>query len=136
MENKKHLVAVTAIIKNQYNKILVVKRGANEIAYAGKWAYPGGKVEKGETIMQALKREILEEVGIEIEDYKELLQDYTFVKPDGNNVVGLNFLVRAKNKEVKLSEEFQDYKWVNLSELMGLDRIPEIEISAKQVLSS
>ncbi len=136
MENKKHLVAVTAIIKNQYNKILVVKRGANEIAYAGKWAYPGGKVEKGETIMQALKREILEEVGIEIEDYKELLQDYTFVKPDGNNVVGLNFLVRAKNTEVKLSEEFQDYKWVNLSELMGLDRIPEIEISAKQVLSS
>ena len=43
MEEKKHIVAVNAVIKKD-NKILIVKRASHEIAHAGKWAFPGGKV--------------------------------------------------------------------------------------------
>ena len=40
--------------------------------YAGYWEVPGGKIEKGESVFQALKRELQEELGIEIESSQEL----------------------------------------------------------------
>lgn len=42
-------------------------------AYAGFWEVPGGKIEIGETVFTALKRELLEELGIEIESSQELM---------------------------------------------------------------
>ena len=125
MENKKHIVAVTAVIKNMRgDKVLVVKRSIKEIAYPGKWAFPGGKVEREQTIMEALKREVEEEVGLEIENHKRLLHDYTFVRPDDHNVVGLCFLVKAKSEDVKLDEkDFDEYKWVAPEEFLKIDYI-------------
>ena len=124
MDDKKHIVAVTAIIKNK-NKFLVVKRGNNEIAYPGKWAFPGGKVEKGQNIFETLRREVFEEVGLE--NYKKYLKDYTFLRPDGHNVVGFCFLVKTKSDGVKLSTDFEDYKWVTPDEFNELDHIEGME---------
>lgn len=127
-ENKKHIVAITAVIKNiEGNKILTIKRNKDEIAYPGKWAFPGGKLEKGETVLDTLKREVKEEVGLEIEDYKLFLKDYTFIRPDGHNVVGLTFLVKAKNNKIILSKDFEDYKWVTLNDFNSLDHIEGME---------
>lgn len=128
-DNKKHIVAITAFIKNKKgDKFLVVKRSENEIAYPGKWAYPGGKVEKGDSILDTLKKEIMEEVGLEIEDYKEYLKDFTFVRPDGHNVVGFIFLVKAKSENVKLdTKDFSEFKWVTQEEFYDLDYIPTME---------
>ena len=128
MENKKHIVAITAIIKNQEgNKFLIVKRSVNEIAFPGKWAFPGGKVEKGQTILETLRREILEEVDLEIEDYKKYLKDYTFVRPDGHNVVGLSYFVRAKSERVRLSKDLEDFRWITPEELKDFDCIQGME---------
>jgi len=86
--DKKHVVAITAFIKNNTeDKFLIVKRSKNEIAYPSKWSFPGGKLEKGQSVMETLKREVLEEVGLEIEDYKYYLKDFTFLRPDGHNVI-------------------------------------------------
>ena len=131
-ENKKHIIAITALIKNkEKTKILVIKRNKNEIAYPGKWAFPGGKLEKGETILDTLKREVKEEVGIDIEDYKLFLKDYTFIRPDNHNVVGLSFLVIAKSDNVNLSKDFEDSKWVNIEEFKNLDYIDGMEKEVK-----
>lgn len=54
---------VAAVIKNE-NKYLIAKRAAHKLD-AGKWEFPGGKIEIGETPDTALKRELLEELGIE-----------------------------------------------------------------------
>jgi len=124
MENKKHIVAVNALIKNKNkNKFLIVKRQKNEIAYPGKWAFPGGKVEKGQNVLEALKREVLEEVGLEIEDSRRFLNDFTFLRPDGHNVIGFVFEVIAKSDNVKLADEFDDFKWVSPEEFKDLDFI-------------
>lgn len=40
--------------------------------YAGYWEVPGGKIEKGESVFEALRRELWEEIGIEIESSEEL----------------------------------------------------------------
>ncbi len=132
MENRKHIVAISALIKNQTgDKFLIIKRNKGEIAYPGKWCYPGGKLEKGETIMQALDREVLEEVGLEIEDSKKFVKDHTFIRPDGHNVLGLIFLVKANTHKVKLADEFDDYKWVTPEEFKNYDYIKGMEEEVK-----
>jgi 8-oxo-dGTP diphosphatase len=136
MENKKHIVAVTAFIKNKAgDKFLVVKRSRNEIAYPRKWAFPGGKLEKGQTILETLKREVKEEVGLEIENCKKFLDDYTFIRPDGHNVVGLCFLVIAKSEDVKISKDFDDFKWITPKELSRIDHIDGMEEEVKKAFS-
>ena len=136
MENKKHIVAVSALIKNRKgDRFLIIKRCRDEIAYPGKWAFPGGKVEKGQTILEALKREISEEVGLDIEDYKRFLKDYTFVRPDGHNVVGLCFLVLAKSDDVKLSGDFEDSRWISPEELSSYDHIEGLEEEVSKAFS-
>ena len=118
MDNKKHIVAVTAVIKNKSgDRFLMVRRNKNEIAFPGKWALSGGKLESGENIMAVLKREVMEEVGLNIEEWKQFLRDYTFVRPDDHNVVGLCFLVKAVSEKARLSDEFEDFKWIKPEEL-------------------
>ena len=126
MENKKHILAVTGVIRND-NKFLIIKRSNKEVAFPGKWAFPGGKAERGENIMQTLTREIEEEVGLQIDNSKEYLKDYTFERPDGHNVIGLVFLVSAKSKDVILSNDFEDYKWIKHEELKDYNHIPGME---------
>ena len=128
MDKKKHIVAITAVIKNATgDKFLIIKRSKNEIAYPGKWAFPGGKVEKGQDILQTLQREVKEEVGLEIENYKRYLKDYTFVRPDDHNVVGFCFLVRAKSEAVQISPDFEDFKWITPQELSNFNHIMGME---------
>lgn len=59
-------VGVGALIFNQEGKILLAQRGPLARNEAGLWEIPGGAVEYGETFEQALKREVKEELGIEI----------------------------------------------------------------------
>ena len=48
-QNKLHIVAVTAAILNSAGKLLICKRAAREVAYPGRWALPGGKIEDNDT---------------------------------------------------------------------------------------
>lgn len=57
-------IAVGVLI-NQNNQFLIAQRPAGK-HLGGKWEFPGGKVEDGETSQQALKREMQEELGIEV----------------------------------------------------------------------
>lgn len=96
------------------NKFLIISRGKHEKNFPSLWAFPGGKVEIGETGIDTIKREILEEVGLEILDEAAFLNSYTFKKS-----VGIAFLIRAKSDEVKLSDEFDDYAWIESVEEMN-----------------
>ncbi|MGH7203825.1 MAG: NUDIX domain-containing protein [Candidatus Levyibacteriota bacterium] len=60
-------VGVGAAIFNKGGKLFLSKRGIKAKNERGKWEIPGGGVEFGETFEQALKREIKEEIGVEIE---------------------------------------------------------------------
>ena len=59
-----HIEVVAAVIHNN-NKFLATQRGYGE--FEGLWEFPGGKIEQEESHIEALKREIREELGIEIE---------------------------------------------------------------------
>ncbi|GLI06711.1 DNA mismatch repair protein MutT [Paenibacillus tyrfis] len=58
-----------AIIENEHGQILIARRKKGK-AQAGLWEFPGGKIEKNETVEECLKRELLEEMNIEIQPYE------------------------------------------------------------------
>ena len=137
--NKLHIVAVVAVIRNKEGKYLVLKRGAHEIAYPGKYTFPGGKVEGNDTVEETLQREALEEAGLKIKPGKILLKDKAFVRPDDQSVKVFSYFCEVDGaEEVKISEDFSDYKWVNLEELKKIDHvgIEEELIIAEQLIKS
>lgn len=56
---------VIALIKNKAGDVLIAQRQSHQ-SYSGLWEFPGGKIEKGEDQLVALKREIFEEVNLNI----------------------------------------------------------------------
>lgn len=138
MENQKielHRVVVTAIIVKD-GKFLIAKRGLHKKVLPGKWAVPGGGMELSDyantpktigdcwyfAVEKTLKREVMEEVGVEIGRVQYLL-DLAFEWPDGVPVIILSFWCYWKSGEVKLNDENIDYKWVSLEEAKNYDLI-------------
>lgn len=80
----RHIEVVAAIIIHQ-NKILCVQRGENKLEYISKkYEFPGGKMEAGETKEETIKREILEELNMQINVQNEFLtvtHQYPVSKP-------------------------------------------------------
>lgn len=70
--NLPHKKVGVAVIRNQQGEILIDRRLATGLM-GGLWEFPGGKIEPDETVQQCIKREILEELGIEIEVEEELI---------------------------------------------------------------
>lgn len=109
-------VAVGAIVSPE-GKILIARRAA-DAHQGGLWEFPGGKVDAGETIHQALQRELYEELGIQVEQTEPLIQirhDYVdkSVLLDVHKV--LSFSGQARGVEG------QPICWVNVSELTDFD---------------
>ena len=64
---------VVGVIINQDDQILIAKRASHQ-HQGDKWEFPGGKVEKAETPQQALRRELKEELGIDIQSSKRITE--------------------------------------------------------------
>lgn len=73
---------VAALIYNTQGQILCMQRGAGKYAYTNyKYEFPGGKIEPNETPQQALKRELLEEMDLEVQ-VCEQMADVVHQYPD------------------------------------------------------
>lgn len=70
--NRPVVEVAVGVLCNQDFAILLGQR-PNGKPYAGYWEFPGGKIETGETVSQALARELLEEINIQISDSKEFM---------------------------------------------------------------
>ncbi|MBS3151214.1 NUDIX domain-containing protein [Candidatus Woesearchaeota archaeon] len=134
-EKHEHVVVITGIVKFK-DKILLLKRNSKMEMHPNKWSFPGGKVISGETLFQALQREIKEETNLEIEDTKRYISDYTFTRPSGKNTIGFCFLVNAKNNKVKLSKEFTDFSWISPEEIENYNIIPYLKDEVKKAFST
>ncbi|TXI83193.1 MAG: (deoxy)nucleoside triphosphate pyrophosphohydrolase [Crocinitomicaceae bacterium] len=112
-------VHVTAAVIVDDNKILCVQRNTNKFEYISKkWEFPGGKVEENEQIENTIKREILEELNLEIGINQFLIQvDHQY--PDFRLIMD-TFLCHIEGGELQLNEHI-DFKWLSKSELNTLD---------------
>jgi 8-oxo-dGTP diphosphatase len=112
-------IEVVAAIIIENSKILCVQRGENKYSYISKkYEFPGGKIEAGETKEDALKREILEELKMEIYDLKEFIT-ISHQYPDFN-IIMHSYVCKSQEKQVTLSEHI-DFCWLTKDNLNQLD---------------
>ena len=122
-----HIVAGAGIVINDKNEILLVK------THHGGWVFPGGQVEVGENVIDAVKREILEEVGIDIEVGEVFcISSNTCKYPGYNGVkevptkVMLDFICRAKGGVPRPSEENSESAFFPREKILGMIQSPAI----------
>ena len=111
------IVVVAAVVVDD-GRIMACRRRVGKVA-AGKWEFPGGKVEPGETATQALRREIREELAAEIAVGDELLTAETVVS---NRTIRLAcFWARLAGPRPTASADHDSIRWLRAAELANLD---------------
>ncbi|WP_288267351.1 NUDIX domain-containing protein [uncultured Methanobrevibacter sp.] len=102
-------------------KFLLLKVRSKSAHDAGKWEIPGGKVKKCEFFDNALKREYLEETGLEIDIvslYNVVRNDYTACKTSEEvKSIQLIMKVTCESEDVKISEEHDEFGWFSQVEV-------------------
>ncbi|HOY49945.1 MAG TPA: 8-oxo-dGTP diphosphatase MutT [Flavobacteriales bacterium] len=111
------MIQVTCAILIEEHRILAVRRSMS-MNRPGKWEFPGGKIESGETAEQCLIRELQEELAIRVEVIQPLTPTQ-FNYPD-ISIQLLPFFVKRVSGEIQLCEH-DTFKWVSQTELNQLD---------------
>lgn len=111
------LPAVAALFTGPSGRVLLVRT----TKWRGLWGVPGGKVEYGERLLDALRREMEEEVGLEPREptfafVSEIVEDPDFHKPA--HFVSFEYLARAESEAVTPNGEIAEHAWLTLPEAL------------------
>ncbi len=117
----KTIRVVAAVIKDK-NKIFCTQRGYGE--FKGYWEFPGGKIEENETPQEALKREIKEELTIDIE-VGDLIDTVEYDYPEFHLSMDC-FYAEIINGEIELKEH-DNALWLERDNLKTIEWLPADE---------
>ena len=111
--------AVGALIINAEEKIFLMKSHK----WHGQYVIPGGHIELGETMEEALRREVKEETNLDISHiefliFQEFIYDKSFWKKD--HYIFFDYQCRTDSSDVILNEEAEEYTWVSVEEALKL----------------
>lgn len=124
-------VGVGAIIFNKEGKILVIRRGSKAKNEVGLWGIPGGAVEFNESLEEAIKREVLEELGIKIKPLKILSMVNHIIKKEKQHWVTASFICQLKSgsPEIKEKGKVDKIEWISFKDLDTKKRLspPAVE---------
>jgi len=113
-----------AIVQNEQKQLLISRRQQGK-HLAGKWEFPGGKVEQGETLETAMLRELKEEVGLSATQFT-LFDSLSFQYDQLN--LSLNFYLVSDYEGEPVSLEGQQIKWVSVPQLSEYE-FPEANLT-------
>ena len=110
-------VVCSLIVRN--DTVLCAQR-SERMALPLKWEFPGGKLEDGEAPEEALKREIMEELSIDITVDRALsVSEYTY--ENGRTIRLLPYLATMQSDQEPLANEHAELRWVKAADLLDLD---------------
>ena len=115
-----HFHVAAGILHNTGGQVLIAER-IEAGPYCDLWEFPGGKIHAGESALGALKRELLEEIGIEataIEPFMNLTHEY----PD--RTVELEFFDVTEWSGEPAGLEGQQIRWVDISDIRADELLP------------
>lgn len=122
-----HIIATAGVVINEKDEILMVKTHNHD------WVFPGGQVEVGENVIDALKREIMEEAGVDIEVGEVFcIASNTKKYPGYNGVkeiptkIMLDFICKAKGGVPRPSEENSESMYVPKDKVLEMIKAPAI----------
>lgn len=132
-------IAVAGIAFDDEGRVLLVRRGAPP--KQGLWSVPGGKVELGETLEQACKREMAEETGLEVEVGPRVVVIERIARSGGAvqfHFVIHDFIVEIRGGTPKAGSDAAEIAWYALEEVEALsttDGLLEVLKRAKETRS-
>jgi phosphoglycolate phosphatase len=114
------IATVGALLHDGAGQILMVRTHK----WSNRWGIPGGKIERGESSIAALHREILEETALAITDVhftfvQDSIDSPEFIRPE--HFVLLNYVARALSKSVILNDEAEEFQWLSPAAALKLD---------------
>lgn len=122
-----HIIAGAGIVINENQEILMVK------TYNAGWVFPGGQVEVGENVIDAVKREIMEEAGVDVEVGEVFCISSNTGKYPGTNGVKevptkimLDFICKAKGGTPRPSDENSESAYFPQNKVLDLIEAPSI----------
>jgi len=123
-----HIVAVDGIVENDNNEVLLVKQRDR-----GVWTIPGGQVEVGENLIDALIREIKEESGIDVEVDKLICVSSNICTYEGYGGYGMvptkvmfGFTCTHKGGELRTSDETSETCWIQKNKILDYITVPNL----------
>lgn len=116
-------VGIGAIIINNEGKYLLAKRGRKAKNERGKWEFPGGGIEFGDTMHDTIKREMMEELGIEIEIFDHLPPIDHIIPYDNQHWVTSGVMANIKKGTPKImeKEKCDAIGWFTIDDIVKLD---------------
>ncbi|MFH0864125.1 MAG: NUDIX domain-containing protein [Candidatus Gottesmanbacteria bacterium] len=127
-------VSVGALIFNKKGEIFLTKRSKNTKNEHGCWEAPGGGVEFGETLQDAIKREIKEEYGVDIILLKQLPAQNHLLPKESQHWVPTSFIAKIKNGQtpkIMEPEKCDNLGWFPLNKLpRPLSVITKLDLKA------
>ena len=124
------ILAIGAFILKD-NKILIVKKTLLEKIDAGLWTIPGGKIKKTEPIIDGLKREVKEEVNLDVLNHQWIGEDV--FESNGFWFHAQHFLCQTKNSNVKLEKNLTAFHWLSKNEIENFTFPKNIKKRIKQI---
>ncbi|MCL5436140.1 MAG: NUDIX domain-containing protein [Patescibacteria group bacterium] len=126
-------VGVKALLKSPEGKFLFVRRSPKKYPEVGpKWDIVGGRIDPGSTLMDNLKREVMEEVKLKLEREPKLVAAQDILRVPGRHVVRLTFTGEISGSP-ELDSDHMEYKWFTLFELKALSE-SELDLYFKELL--
>lgn len=105
-------ISVSAIIvREKNNKVFIARRKENKEFSPGLWETVGGRVEKGESIEEALKREVTEELNVSIKKF-EYFRDYEYY-----DRIFKTFIVELEKEPAPNEPDFEEWGWFSKEEI-------------------
>ena len=113
------MLVVAAIIERADGRLLVGRRAAHKSS-AGRWEFPGGKPEAGESEPAALQREIFEELGVGVRVIRLFDRSVTEVSGVDSAIELACYACELVGAEPAASTDHDELRWVSIGELSGL----------------
>lgn len=116
-------VGIGAVIVDTEGKMLLSKRGPKAKNERGKWEFPGGGVEFGDTMEETIKREMKEELGITIETYQQLPVLDHIIRDEDQHWITSGFIskIRKGTPTIHEPEKCSAIGWFSLSQMAKME---------------
>ena len=116
-------VGVKVLLRNPEGKYLLIKRSDKKYPEVGaKWDIVGGRIDPGTGLLENLKREIKEEVSLELTKEPKLIAAQDILRVPGRHVVRLTYIGEIEG-EAKLDEDHTEFAWLSLDEMKKLENL-------------